>query len=407
MKIARSLNISRKQLGVHKVRTALALAGIIIGVAAVIMMVAAGKGAQREVLSRIEAMGTNLLIVNAGQVQRMAGRQEIRGEATTLTLKDVSTIVRESPSVKAAAPVQSRKMQIKSGPLSTNTTVLGTTPEYSAVRGFEVENGMFFTDEEDSAGRRVAVLGRTVAGNLFSGDDPLGETIRIGRVAFRVIGVMRPKGIDMNAVDQDDQVFIPIRTALRRVFNADHIGSIHIEVKSRERMKSAENEIREILRERHRLDKRRKPDDFTIQNQADLLEAERETTETFTVMTGGIAAISLLVGGIGILAVMLMSVRERTREIGLRMAVGANRRDILIQFLFEASALGLGGGLAGAAAGIAASALINAATQWKASVSPFSVLVAFGFSLAIGLFFGVVPARKASRLNPIDALRSE
>ena len=407
MKIARSLKISRKQLAAHKMRTALALLGILIGVSAVVLMVAVGRGAQREVLSRIEAMGTNLLIVNAGQVLRSAGRSEIRGTATTLTLEDAEAILRECPSVRAAAPVQSRKTQVKFGNLSTNTTILGTTPDYPAIRGFQVERGTFFTDEENRAGRRVAVLGRTVVLNLFEGDDPIGETVRVGRVAFEVIGVMGPKGVDLNAVDQDDQIFIPIRTALRRVFNQSHIGSVHIEAKSRDRMAAAEDEVRALLRERHRLVRLGKPDDFTIQNQSDLIAAERETTETFTMLTGSIAAVSLLVGGIGILAIMLMAVRERTNEIGLRMAVGASRKDILVQFLIEAAALGLGGGAAGIALGLAAALLINAATRWAASISIASVLLAFGFSLAVGLFFGVYPARKASRLNPIDALRSE
>lgn len=407
MRIARSLKISRRQLAAHKMRTALALLGILIGVSAVVLMVAVGRGAQREVLSRIEAMGTNLLIVNAGQVQRMAGRREIRGSATTLTLQDAEAILHECPSVRAAAPSQSRKMQIKFGNLSTFTTILGTTPEYPAIRGFRVERGSFFTEEENTAGRRVAVLGRTVVLNLFEGDDPVGETVRVGRVAFEVIGVMGPKGVDLNAVDQDDQIFIPIRTALRRVFNQSHIGAIHIEAKSGDRMAAAEAEVRGLLRERHRLVRLDKPDDFTIQNQSDLIEAERETTETFTLLTGSIAAVSLLVGGIGILAIMLMSVRERTNEIGLRMAVGASRKDILVQFLFEAAALGLGGGAAGVFVGLAAALLINAATRWPTSISVPSIILAFSFSLAIGLFFGVYPARKASRLDPIEALRSE
>jgi len=226
-------------------------------------------------------------------------------------------------------------------------------------------------------------------------------------VAFEVIGVMEPKGVDLNGVDQDDQIFIPIRTALRRLFNITYINTINIETLSKEKMTVTVGEVREVLRERHRLNKQSKPDDFTIQNQADLIETQRETTETFTMLIGSIAAVSLLVGGIGILAIMLMSVRERTNEIGLRMAVGAGRKDILVQFLLEAAALGLGGGAIGVAAGIAGAALVNAATKWPSSISTPSVILAFSFSLAIGLFFGVYPARKASRLNPIEALRSE
>lgn len=407
MKIARSLKISRKQLAAHKMRTALALLGILMGVSAVVLMVAVGRGAQREVLSKIEAMGTNLIVVSAGQVQTTVGRREIRGTATTLTLQDAEAILRECPSIRAAAPVQSRKMQVKFGNLSTNTTILGTTPGYAAVRGFKVERGVFFSEEENTAVRRVAVIGRSVMRNLFEGDDPLGETIRIGRVAFEVVGVMEPKGVDLDGADQDDEVFIPVRTALRRLFNLTHIGAVHLEAKSKDQMRAAESEIRELLRERHRLADPAKPDDFTIQNQSDLLEAERETAETFTMLTGSIAAVSLLVGGIGILAIMLMAVRERTNEIGLRMAVGASRKDILVQFLFEAAALGLGGGAAGATVGIAAAFLVSALTRWAISISLSSVVLAFGFSLIIGLFFGVYPARKASRLNPIEALRSE
>jgi len=253
----------------------------------------------------------------------------------------------------------------------------------------------------------VAVLGQTVWENLFEGEDPIGEIIRIGRVPFEVIGIMESKGVDLSGEDQDDQIFIPIRTAMRRVFNLTYISSINIEAASKEEMDKAAGEIRALLRERHRLDRLDKPDDFTIQNQADLLEAEKETTETFTNLIGSIAAVSLLVGGIGILAIMLMAVKERTNEIGLRMSVGASRKDILIQFISEAAILGIGGGAAGVLIGIAASFLIGAATEWPTAVSWPSIALSFGFSLMVGLFFGVYPARKASLLDPIVALRSE
>lgn len=407
MRLGLNLKISRRQLIAHKMRTFLALLGVIIGVSAVILMVSVGKGAQKEVLSRIEAMGTNLLVVNAGQIQRVAGRREIRGTATTLTLEDAEAILEECYSVKNAAPVQNKKMQVKYGSYSTNTTITGTTPEYQNIRNFRVEEGEFFTEEENKAGYRVAVLGHSVVMNLFEGEDPIGEIIRIGRVPFEVIGTMESKGVDLNGVDQDDQVFIPIRTALRRVFNLTYISSISLEAVSREKMDEAAGEVRELLRERHRLERFDKPDDFTIQSQADLLETEKETTETFTTLIGSIAAVSLLVGGIGILAIMLMAVRERTNEIGLRMAVGASRKDILAQFVMESAALGIGGGAAGILIGVAGSVLIGSATRWPAAISFEAVVLSFTFSLAVGLFFGVYPARKASLLDPIDALRSE
>ncbi len=407
MRLALSLKISRKQLLAHKMRTVLALLGVIIGVSAVILMISVGKGAQKEVLSRIEAMGTNLLVVNAGQIQRFAGRREIRGTATTLTLDDAEAILEECYSVKNAVPVQSKKMQVKYGSYSTNTTITGTTPDYQSIRNFKVEEGEFFSEEENTAGRRMAVLGRSVVRNLFEGEDPIAEIIRIGRVPFEIIGVMESKGVDLNGVDQDDQVFIPVRTALRRVFNMTYINSISLEAVSREKMDAAVEEVRELLRERHRLERFNKPDDFTIQSQVDLLDAQRETTETFTTLIVSIAAVSLLVGGIGILAIMLIAIRERTNEIGLRMAVGAGRKDILAQFILEAATLGIGGGAAGILIGVAGSVLIGTATRWPTSISLPSVALSFGFSLAVGLFFGVYPARKASLLDPIVALRSE
>ncbi|MFO7979679.1 MAG: ABC transporter permease [Candidatus Aminicenantes bacterium] len=407
MRFALSLKISRKQLIAHKMRTFLALLGVIIGVSAVILMVSVGRGAQKTVLNRINEMGTNLLVVNAGQIRRFAGRKEIRGTATTLTLEDADAVLENCYSVNRVAPVQSKKMQVKYGNYSTNTTITGTTPDYQEVRNFRVEEGEFFSEEENTAGIRVAVLGRSVWKNLFEEEDPLGEIIRIGRVPFEVIGIMESKGVDLSGVDQDDQVFIPLRTAMRRVFNLTYINSINIEAVSKEKMDAASEEIQKLLRERHRLDRLDKPDDFTIQSQADLLEAEKETTETFTTLIGSIAAVSLLVGGIGILAIMLMAVKERTNEIGLRMSVGASRKDILVQFIFEAAILGLGGGTVGVLIGIAGSLFIGAATKWPAVVSWPSVAISFGFSLMVGLFFGVYPARRASLFDPIVALRNE
>ncbi len=407
MKIARSVKISRKQLTAHPLRTGLALTGIVIGVSAVIIIVAIGNGAQQEVLSKIEAMGTNLLIVTPGQVQKTAGRQQIRGTVTTLTVEDAEAIGLECPAVRAVAPAQSKKLLVKYDNLSSNTTVIGSTPAFQRVRNTRVAMGRFFTEEENTASRRVAVLGQSVVHNLFEGRNPIGEIIRIGRIPFEVIGVMQSKGVDLSGTDQDDQIFIPLRTALRRVLNLTYINAINIEAVTSEAMNPAISQVTKLLRERHRLNKRGAPDDFTILSQTDVLEAHRETTETFTLLIGSIAGISLLVGGIGILAIMLIAIRERTNEIGLRMAVGASRKDIMTQFVLESSILGTSGGIAGIILGLTGALVVQIGMSWPISISTTAIILSFSFSLIVGLIFGVYPARRASRLDPIDALRTE
>jgi len=309
--------------------------------------------------------------------------------------------------IKLSAPVQSKKMQVKYGNLSTNTTIVGTTSEFQEIRNFRTVKGSFFSDEENSASRRVAVLGQSVVKNVFGSGDPIGETIRIGKIPFEVIGVMESKGVDLNGIDQDDQIFIPIQTALRRVFNLSYISSINIQAINQEKMAETAKQITEVLRDRHRLNKQNKADDFTVQSQTDLLETQRETTDTFTMLITSIAGISLLVGGIGVLAIMLIAIRERTNEIGLRMAVGASKKDILIQFVIESAILSIGGGVIGIFIGVIGSLIISFGTEWAASVSLTSIIYSFGFSMLVGLFFGVYPARKASLLDPINALRSE
>lgn len=407
MKITRSIKISRSQLLSHRLRTALALLGIIIGVSAVIIMVAVGNGAQKEVLAQINSMGTDLIIVNAGQVQKSAGRQQISGTVTTLTVQDAKLMAENCPAVKFAVPVQSKKMQVKWGNLSTNTTITGTTPDYRQVRNYYSETGDFFTEDDDKASVRNAVLGKTVVKNLFGTSDPVGEKILIGRITFNVIGVMESKGVDLNGVDQDDQIFIPLQTALRRVFNMNYINTINVQPYSSDKMEAAVDQLKEFLRERHRLNRLNKPDDFTIQTQVELLATQKETTDTFTTLIVSIASISLLVGGIGILAIMLIAIRERINEIGLRMAVGASKRDILIQFIIEASILSISGGVIGIILGIIISVVISLATDWNLSISIPSIIYSFLFSLIVGMFFGVYPVRKASMLDPIVALKDE
>jgi putative ABC transport system permease protein len=290
---------------------------------------------------------------------------------------------------------------------TTSTTVLGVAPAVLDVLHVATTSGTFYTDRDELTAGRSVVLGPAVARALFGEQPAEGQRVRIGQVPFEVIGVLRPRGTDLSGTDQDDVVMIPLHTALRRVFNQDWLGGIYLRAGSAAALDSATDQVRWLLRERHRLDRTGAGDDFEIQTQVEIMAAQREIGDTFTTLVGGIAAVSLLVGGVGILAVMLMSVRERTREIGLRLAVGARRRDIRMQFLIEAVMLGTGGGLAGIALGLSGAALLTGATDWAIQVEPFSVGGSFAFSLLVGVFFGVVPAHRASLLDPVEALRSE
>lgn len=405
MKLVRGTRIALATLFGHRLRTALATLGIVIGVCSVIVMVAIGEGAQREVLAKIQAMGTDLVVVTSGQVKVIAGRRRQTGNVTTLTVRDLKAVREEARQIRAVAPSQGRKMLVRFESVSTTTTIDGTTGDILPIRNLELRGGRFFTDEENRTLQRVAVLGRTVAANLFEGRDPVGETVRIGRVAFEVIGVLREKGTDLVGNDQDDVIFVPIDTALRRLFNIAYINSLFIQARSSAHIEPAAAEVAALLRERHRLDG--KPDDFTIQSQTEVLAAEEETSQTFTNLLGAVAAVSLLVGGVGILAVMLMAVKERTREIGVRRAVGALRRDLLLQFVVESLVLSLSGGVAGILLGVAIALAIARFTAWPMSLSAPAMALAFGFSAAIGVLFGVYPAAKAARMDPIEALRSE
>lgn len=406
MKLVKGSKIALKTLFSHKVRTGLATLGVVIGVCSVIVMVAIGDGAQRQVLAKIQAMGTDLVMVTAGQVKLIAGRSRQTGNVTSLTLKDARAIAEESRFIKHLAPAQSRKMLVKHDVLGTTTTITGTTDSVVPVRSLIIEQGRFFTEEDDRAMQRVAVLGGTVAQNLFgNGRKAVGEKIRIGKVSFEVIGVLAEKGPDLVGGDQDDVIYIPLYTGLRRLFNLTYINNIFVQAESAGSIEPAVAEIRDILRERHRL--RDKGDDFTIQSQAELLATERETSQAFTNLLGAVAGISLVVGGVGILAIMLISIRERTREIGIRRAVGARRKDILLQFLVESFILSASGGLVGILLGVILS--IGAAwfTGWPITISLPAILVSFGFSALIGVLFGVYPAAKAARLDPIAALKAE
>lgn len=407
MKLSKNAALSVEILAAHKLRTILSVVGIVVGVAAVMVIVSAGKGAEKRILDQIRDMGTNLLTVSAGQTSLVAGRQRQMTIVTTLLPADAEAIRRECPAVAAAAPATSSKLATRWEDQNAPTTVLGMTPEGFGVRNFALASGRFFQEEENQASRRVAVLGPTVVENLFGATDPIGQTIRVGRrgVPFEVVGVTQPKGVDTNGLDQDDVMIVPLGAAMRRLMNVIYVQTIYVQAKGSELLDAAEQEIRETLRRRHRLDGKR--DDFTIQNQATLLAGERETAQAMTLLVGSVASISLLVGGVGILAVMLISVRERIGEIGLRRAVGACRRDIRNQFLLESAMLSGLGGAAGVLAGLAASLAASAWFAWDMVISWESAGIGFAFSLTLGLVFGIYPATRAAALEPIAALRAE
>jgi putative ABC transport system permease protein len=403
MRYRLGLRTALRALGAHKLRTGLMLLGIVVGVAAVVAMVAIGQGTRAEVLRKVESMGVNLLTVSAGQLRFQAGRAA-GATAITLTERDARAIAEEVPHVVSLAPAQSKKLSVKFEEMSTTTTVVGTTPEFQVVRNSLPITGEFFDDDQVRSSARVAVLGQTAMLNLFAGRDPIGETIRIANVPFLVIGVLQAKGLDIAGQDQDDQIIVPLRTALRRLFNVSHLSTIYVSVDDSAAMETAAVTIAEVLRERHRL-RPGAEDDFVIQNQSALLETQAAVSDTFTLLLGSIGGISLLVGGIGILAMTLIAVRERTREIGLRRAVGARRRDILLQFLIETGLLSATGGVGGVALGITAAKITSVATGWPMLIPWGVALAAVVFSALLGLGFGVYPARKAATLDPIVALR--
>jgi len=407
MRYRLGLRTALRALSAHKMRTGLTLLGIVVGVAAVVAMVAIGQGTRAEVLRKVESMGTNLLTISAAQLKFVAGRQQQAGAiAITLTEKDARAIGDEVPSAVAVAPAQSKRLPVKHEELTTTTTVVGTAPEFQVVRNFRPVAGEFFDEEQERGSARVAVLGQTARLDLFGNSDPIGETIRIANIPFEVIGVLETKGLDTSGQDQDDQILIPLRTALRRVFNLTSLGAIYVSVHDRAGMDEAATAIAGLLRERHRL-RTGVADDFTIQNQSALLAAQAAVSGTFTLLLGSIGGVSLLVGGVGILAIMLIAVRERTREIGIRRALGARRKDILLQFLIETSLLSVLGGVIGVVTGVAAGQIVSLVTGWPMLIPWAVALVAVVFSALLGLSFGVYPARKAAALDPIVALRME
>lgn len=405
MNLRESIEVAIEGLAANKMRAALTMLGVIIGVGAVISMLAIAQGAKNQTMQRIQQMGTNVLMVMSGQSRRGAIRGGF-GSVESLTLEDSEAIVKKCPSVIKAVPEVRQNMQVKYRNQNTNTTILGTSADYPEVRNYSVQEGRFFNERETRGAQKVAVIGPTTAANLFGTSSPVGKFINIKGNRFKIVGLTAPKGATGGWMDPDDQIFVPVTTAMRRLFGVQYLRSISVQAKSMALMMQATNEVTELLRNRHRI-KEGADDDFIVRNQAEVMEMAEETSRVFTMLLAGIASVSLLVGGIGIMNIMLVSVTERTREIGIRKAMGARRRDILMQFLIESLVLSLFGGVAGILFGIIGSAVVGKLTGWSISVSLRSMLLSFSFAAAVGVFFGLYPARQAAALDPIDALRYE
>ena len=399
-----------RALRVNILRSALTTLGIMIGVGAVIVMVAVGAGAQAQVAEIINSMGADLIYIFPG-TSTTRGLRLGAGTVSTLTEEDGLAIKKEIPEVQVVAPYIRGRGQIILGNANWNTSILGVTPEFFEARDWTVADGRGIVPEDLRGNHKVLILGNTVAQNLGSGSHPTGSLVRLNRVPFTVIGLLSPKGYSMGGWDQDDTVLIPMSIARTRVLgeralSGQLVSGIAVKVKSAELVAHVENEIRELLRQRHRL-RPGEENDFWIRNQAEALESRAQSSRTMSLLLAAVASVSLVVGGIGIMNIMLVSVTERTREIGLRMAVGARRRDILSQFLTEAALLSMIGGLVGILLGVLGSLAFTAFGEWPAMIKFEAILVAFSVSAAVGLFFGFYPARTASRLDPIEALRRE
>ncbi len=408
MRIRRNFRLSRKALLRHGVRTALAISGTGIGVAAVLVMIAIGDGAERELMDQIDSIGANLLLVSTGRSERWVGRPNSGGLMTTLTRADAEAMPEECSAVRLAAPSMDNRLAVKYGPIATSTSVRATTPEYEEIRNFHTVRGRYFTHEEDRTSQRVAVIGSRVAESLFEDIDPVGKNLRIVGIPFEVIGVLESKGASADGgQDEDNMILIPLRTGLRRVFNTDFITLVYVQIREGEDMDTAGAQIATLLRGRHGLDRLGKPDDFRIDNQLVVLEAQRETAMSFQRLITALASVALIVGGVGILSIMMLSIRERRNEIGLRVAVGAKRRDVMTQFVVEALILGGAGGLSGLLVGLAAAEAIGRATEWRTAVSSPAIALSLGAALAVSLVFGVFPAQRAAALDPIESLRAE
>ena len=406
--IPSTLKISLRALRVNKMRSALTMLGIIIGVGAVIAMLAIGTGASERISQQIASIGSNLIIILPGSTTS-GGLRMGSGGQPTLTKDDADAILKECSAVQDVAPVLNGAAQVVYSNQNWSTGVYGTTPGMLNIRDWPLASGRPFTEQDVRSATKVCLLGLTVVENLFGSIDPIGQVIRIKKVPFTVIGVLDRKGQSPQGQDQDDTIYIPVTTAQKKIFGTAFPGmvrTIMVKAKSTEDLDLAEKQSTELLRQRHHLGPK-KDNDFTVRNLTQIMQVAEQSTKVMTLLLGAIASVSLLVGGIGIMNIMLVSVTERTREIGIRMAVGAKTWDIRLQFIIEALTLSLIGGIIGIIVGITSSHIISTFAGWSTIVSALSIIMAFGFSGLVGIFFGFYPAYKASLLNPIDALRYE
>ena len=403
MSILESFANAIRGLLANKLRSILTMLGVIIGVGAIITTTAIGEGAKADITERIQTLGANILAVRPGQ-DRFRGRGSADSRKS-LTVEDIATLQERGKSFGYVTPELSNRAQVKYLNRNTNTTIVGTSPEYLVTANFTVERGSFFTAHDIRYRQRVCVLGKTVADALFGQTEPVGKTVKIRNIGFHVLGVMKEKGAS-GWRNPDDQVFIPYSTAMKRVFGAEYLSSISIQANDENLLQTAETEVTELLRKQHKI-AANKELDFHVRNQAEFMETLEESSQTFTNMILGIAVVSLVVGGIGIMNIMLVSVTERTKEIGLRKAVGAQRTDILFQFLVESTTLALVGGLVGVGVGIIGAEAVPSLWGWRTEVSVVYGVLSFVVSALVGVFFGAYPAWKAAKLHPIDALRHE
>jgi putative ABC transport system permease protein len=399
------LRIALRALARNKLRSGLTMLGIIIGVGAVIAMVGVGQGAQTQVQAQIANMGTNLLVVLAGSINFGGVRTGTAG-VKTLTVDDMDAILRECPAVKMAAPGVQSRGQVVYGNQNWSTQITGTAPEYFDVRSWPIKDGVSFDKPEVDRAANVAVIGTTVQTALFASEDPIGKTIRIKNLPFTVIGVTASKGQSSYGQDQDDIIHLPYTTVQKKLTGNTWLNMIHVQAINQDATALAQQQIETLLRERHRI-RPGEDNDFNVRNLADVAQLAEESGRVMTLLLGSIASVSLIVGGIGIMNIMLVSVTERTREIGIRMAIGATESDVQRQFLIEAVVLSLLGGILGIMMGLTSSNIISKVLRWPTSISPVAIVVAVFFSIGVGIFFGFYPARKAARLDPIEALRYE
>ena len=407
MNLLMIIRVAFRALVRNKMRAALTMLGIIIGVAAVIAMVSIGQGASASVQAQIDSIGTNLLFVSAG-AQNVGGVRSGTGDTgtNTLTVDDLDAIKREVPSVSMVTPSVNTRAQLIAGNMNWNTQLQGVSEQYPDIRKWAVQSGSFFTDADVRTAGRVIVIGQTLADTLYAGGDPVGQTIRVSNLPFRIVGVMAAKGQDPQGRDQDDIAFAPYTTVQKKVLGRDRVQIAYVSAISQDATYTAQSQITDLLRQRHKLTAS-EPDDFTVRNMTDIAEAANETSRTMTILLACIAGVSLLVGGIGIMNIMLVSVTERTREIGIRMAIGARSSAVRSQFLIESIVLSLTGGTVGILLGIGLSLAIPAMLGWPTLVSMMAIVGSVIFSAAVGIFFGYYPARKAAALDPIEALRYE